>query len=137
MIQPINKNQFLLMQKARLATKDDLDVAHDLYDTLDAHKDHCVGMAANMIAKPIAIIAFFDEKRNIVVMLNPVITKKTSPYKTQEGCLSLDGMKDVVRYKKVTVSYVDLNFKKHTKTYTDFVAQTIQHEVDHLSGILI
>lgn len=136
MIKPINKDMFLLMQKARPATIMDIQIANNLNDTLLEHKSHCAGMAANMIGEPVAIISFFNGE-NLMEMFNPKITTKKGIYETTEGCLSLAGERPVSRYKEITVEWQDRNFKKHKGFFNDFIAETIQHEIDHLNGIII
>ena len=137
-----------LAGKAEAATKDDLQVAQDLLDTLIAHKDSCVGMAANMIGVKKRIIAFLDEsgkapalsstERLYTVMLNPEIIKKDGAYATEEGCLSLrGGPRPCKRYKSIKVRYQTTEMQVRIKSYTGFTAQIIQHEVDHCEGILI
>ena len=136
MEKPIVRDAFFLNQKSAEATKADLPVAQDLEDTLRANRDRCVGMAANMIGyrKNIIIVAtgFAD-----IVMINPVITKKTGKYETEEGCLSLDGVRPCTRYKEIEVDYLDQNFEKKHGKFTDFTAQIIQHEIQHFGGELI
>lgn len=136
MEKPIVRDTFFLNQKSAEATKADLPVAQDLEDTLRANRDRCVGMAANMIGyrKNIIIVAtgFAD-----IVMINPVITDRSEPYEAEEGCLSLPGTRKTTRYKNITVSYQDKKFAKHTQAFTGYLAQIIQHECDHLAGILI
>lgn len=136
MVKEIVRDVFFLGGKSSPATKEDMQTALDLQDTLRANRDRCVGMAANMIGvrKNIIIVTagFFD-----IVMFNPVIVSKSEPFLTQEGCLSLDGVRPTTRYKKITVEYQDMNWKKQKKTYKGWTAQIIQHEVDHLSGIII
>lgn len=136
MVRPIMKDVLFLGQKSETATKADLSVAQDLMDTLALHKDECVGMAANMIGvkKNIIVVnvGFFN-----VPMINPVILKKEEPFETEEGCLSLVGSRKTTRYKKITVEYCDIEMKKHVQEFTDFTAQIIQHECDHLQGIII
>lgn len=136
MEKPIVRDAFFLNQKSAEATKADLPVAQDLEDTLRANRDRCVGMAANMIGyrKNIIILAtgFAD-----IVMINPVITDRSEPYEAEEGCLSLPGTRKTTRYKNITVSYQDKKFAKHTQAFTGYLAQIIQHECDHLAGILI
>lgn len=136
MIKPIVKDTFFLSQPSTSMTKADLAIVRDLQDTLRANRDNCVGMAANMIgyAKRAIIVAMGPLD---LVMLNPVITKKENPYETEEGCLSLSGVRSTIRYEKITIQYEDVNFKKHTAIHTGFVAQIIQHEVDHLDGRII
>ena len=136
MEKPIVRDAFFLNQKSAEATKADLPVAQDLEDTLRANRYRCVGMAANMIGyrKNIIIVAtgFAD-----IVMINPVITDRSEPYEAEEGCLSLPGTRKTTRYKNITVSYQDKKFAKHTQAFTGYLAQIIQHECDHLAGILI
>lgn len=136
MEKPIVRDAFFLNQKSAEATKADLPVAQDIEDTLRANRDRCVGMAANMIGyrKNIIIVAtgFAD-----IVMINPVITDRSEPYEAEEGCLSLPGTRKTTRYKNITVSYQDKKFAKHTQAFTGYLAQIIQHECDHLAGILI
>ena len=141
MIKEIVTDQFLLSRTAQTATLEDQQVASDLYDTLSYYyfeKGTCVGMAANMIGINKAIIAFVDQEK-ISIMYNPIIMKEEGKYKTEESCLSHpdEEAKETSRYKKIKVSYLDENFKKKIKTYTGFTAQIIQHEMDHLEGVLI
>ncbi len=123
------------------ATVADIAVAMDLLDTLRAHQDTCVGMAANMIGVRKRIIAFYDETAPLLpwtLMLNPEIIAKSEPYETAESCLSLlGGPRPCKRYRQITVRYQDVNMKPHTKSYQDFPAQIIQHEIDHCNGVLI
>ncbi len=130
-----------LAGKSAIATKEDLPVAQDLLDTLTAHKDSCVGMAANMIGVKKRIIAFLDESGKTptyTVMLNPEISKKDGAYDTEEGCLSLlGGPRKCKRYKSIKVRYQTTEMQVRMKTYTGFTAQIIQHEVDHCEGVLI
>ena len=136
MIKPIVRDVLFLSQKSEPATKADLSVGLDLMDTLKANREHCVGMAANMIGvkKNIIIVnqGMFD-----MVMFNPVILKKSEPYMTEEGCLSLDGVRQTERFKHITVEYMDMSWKKQRREFHDWIAQIIQHEVDHLSGKII
>lgn len=136
MIRPICKDIFFLSKKANKATIADIQVGYDLLDTLKAHKDECIGMAANMIGLNLAIIVvnmgFID-----VVMFNPRIVTKIGEYKTKEGCLSLDGTRDCIRHQKIKVEYYDFEFKKHNEEYSGIIAETIEHEIDHLKGIII
>lgn len=136
MIKPINHDTTFLAQKAELATKNDHNVVTDLLDTLKANSETCVGMAANMIGVNKRIIVFSMGIMD-VPMINPVITKKSGAFQTTEGCLSLVGERPTKRYKTITVKYLDSNFKSHTQEFTEFVAQIIQHEIDHCDGILI
>lgn len=137
MIRPINHDILTLRQKAETATAEDLGVARDLLDTLTANHDRCVGMAANMIGVNKRIIAI-SLGGMAVVMLNPRILKKSKEtYDTQEGCLSLTGVRPVTRHQSITLRYEDMNFKVHTQEFSGYTAQIIQHEVDHCDGILI
>ena len=130
-----------LAGKSEIATKEDLPVAQDLLDTLMAHKENCVGMAANMIGAKKRIIAFLDESGRApvyAVMLNPEIIKKDDAYDTEEGCLSLlGGPRKCKRYKTIKVQYQTATMQTRVKTYTGWTAQIIQHEVDHCNGVLI
>ena len=123
-------------QKAEMATEDDKFIARDLLDTLKANKDRCVGLAANMIGYNKAIICvsggLFD-----FVMINPVITGRSGKYETEEGCLSLIGERKCVRYNEIEVDYLDVNFERRHGKYSGFVAEIIQHEVDHTKGVII
>ena len=136
MIKPIVKDIFFLGQKSEEATKQDLSVGQDLQDTLKANQDRCVGMAANMIGVKKRIIIVNMGLLNMV-MYNPLIIKKNTPYETDEGCLSLDGVRKTIRYQNIEVEYLDGSWKKHRQQYSGWTAQIIQHEVDHLSGIII
>ena len=136
MIRPIVKDIFFLGQKSETATKQDLNVGHDLMDTLQANRERCVGMAANMIGIKKRIIIVSMGLLN-VVMYNPVIIKKDSPYETEEGCLSLTGVRKTKRYENIEVEYYDSSWKKHRQKYSGWTAQIIQHECDHLEGIII
>ena len=137
MVRPICRDVMLLSRKSTAAGKEDIQTALDLADTLRANSARCVGMAANMIGVLKNIIAVQTEK-GIVIMLNPVIVGHSKEsYEASEGCLSLSGERTAQRYNTVTVEYRDLNMKKQRGIYKDFTAQIIQHEIDHLSGILI
>ena len=136
MIRPIVKDIFFLGQKSEDATKQDLSVGQDLQDTLTVNRDRCVGMAANMIGVKKKIIIVNIGFMN-VVMYNPVIVRKDTPYETEEGCLSLDGVRKTTRYQNIEVEYLDSNWKKHSQKYSGWTAQIIQHECDHLAGIII
>ena len=136
MIQSIMRDIFFLSQKSEPATEADRQVALDLLDTLKAHENECVGMAANMIGVKKRIIVVNMEIIN-VVMLNPVIKKKAGPYVTEEGCLSLSGSRKTKRYNEIELEYQDLNMKNHRQKFTGWTAQIIQHECDHLDGIII
>ena len=136
MVKQIIKDVFIF-KKAELATKEDLQTAIDLQDTLRANADICVGMAANMIGINKRIIAF-SVGPMIITMINPVNTKKSKDtYETEEGCLSLPGTRKATRYSEIEVEYLDMNFKKCKQKYTGFSAQIIQHEIDHCDGIII
>lgn len=136
MVRPIMKDPLFLARKAEPATAADIPVAQDLLETLVAHKDGCVGMAANMIGVNKRIIAF-DNEGTYMVMYNPEIVKTAQPYNTEEGCLSLDGVRPTRRYKSIKVRYQNEAFQVRLKTFTGFTAQIIQHEIDHCEGILI
>ncbi len=136
MIKPIIRDPFFLGQKSEPATELDKQVVNDLLDTLQANKERCVGMAANMIGvrKNIIVVAMGPF---MVPMINAVITKKSGPFTTEEGCLSLEGVRPCTRYKVIEVDYLDQNFKPQHGRYTDWIAQIIQHELDHVAGIVI
>lgn len=134
--QNIIHDQLFLSQKSTSANRADLKVAEDLRDTLLANRDKAVGLAANMIGKNKRIIAFYVGPLPLV-MLNPQITKKSGEYLTEEGCLSLSGERKTKRYRTITVTYQDMNISTKTQEFTDFIAEVIQHEVDHCEGILI
>ena len=136
MIKPIVKDVFFLSQKSDPATKQDLSVGQDLLDTLRANQDHCVGMAGNMIGVRKRIIIVNMGILN-VVMYNPVIMKKDSPYETEEGCLSLTGVRKTTRYQNIELEYFDSSWKKHRQSFSGWTAQIIQHECDHLEGRII
>ena len=136
MIKELIHDPIFLSLKSEVATKEDLQVAQDLLDTLTAHKDGCVGMAANMIGVKKRIIVF-DAGDGPVLMYNPVITKKSGEYRAEEGCLSLSGVRSATRWKRIKVEYQDEMFRMRCKTFTDWAAQIIQHEVDHCDGVLI
>ncbi|SEA94980.1 peptide deformylase [Oribacterium sp. KHPX15] len=136
MVRKIVRDPMFLQQKSESATEADKQVIQDLIDTLNANLERCVGMAANMIGvrKQIIVVAVGPI---IIPMINPVITKKSGKYETEEGCLSLDGMRRCTRYKEIEVDYLDQNFQKQHGKYNDFIGQVIQHEIDHFSGQLI
>jgi len=136
MIRTICKDTFILGRKSVPATKTDMPVVLDLLDTLKANTDQCVGMAANMIGVNKRIIVLSVGTTNIP-MINPVIIKHTDPYETEEGCLSLNGVRKATRYRTIEVEFLDQNFQKQEQTFTGFPAQIIQHEIDHCNGILI
>ena len=141
MIKELMHDPIFLAGKSEAATKEDLQVAQDLLDTLMAHRESCVGMAANMIGVRKRIIAFLDESGRAptyTVMLNPQIVAKSGIYETEEGCLSLlGGPRPCKRYKSIKVRYQTTDMQIRIKTYTGWTAQIIQHEVDHCNGILI
>ncbi len=136
MIKQIVKDPFFLQQKSEPATEADKQIIQDLLDTLRANQEHCVGMAANMIGvkKRIIVVAMGPFH---FAMVNPVITRKSGEYQTEESCLSLEGVRPCTRYKEIEVDYLDQDFKPQHGKYKDFTAQIIQHEIDHFSGMLI
>ena len=136
MIRDICKDETFLAQKAEPATPEDLPAAADLLETLEHHKDGCVGMAANMIGVNKRIIAF-DNEGKYMVMFNPVILKKSGPYETEEGCLSLTGTRKTKRWQTIKVQWQNEKFQTRIKTFTGWTAEIIQHEIDHCEGILI
>lgn len=136
MVKQIVKDTMFLSRKSVKAIPEDLPIAQDLEDTLRANHDLCVGMAANMIGHNKRIIIVATGFANIV-MINPVIREKSEPYHAEEGCLSLSGTRKTTRYNKITVDYQDKKFEEHTQTFIGQIAQIIQHECDHLEGILI
>ena len=136
MVQPIMKDIIFLAHKAEEATPADMQVAQDLLETLAAHKDGCVGMAANMIGVNKRIIAF-DNGGKYMLMFNPVIIKKSDAYEAEEGCLSLTGRRKTRRFKSIKVQYQNEEFQTRIKTFTGWTAEIIQHEVDHCEGIII
>ena len=136
MIQPIVHDPLLLSRKSAPATAADLQTAQDLLDTLAAHRDGCVGMAANMIGVAKRIIVFTHDGSDMV-MFNPEIIKQTGLYETEEGCLSLTGVRPTTRYRTITVRYQNAAFQSKQRTFHDWSAQIIQHEIDHCNGIII
>ena len=136
MIREICRDEAFLAQKAEPATADDLPAARDLLDTLSAHKDGCVGMAANMIGVRRRIIAF-DNGGEYMLMLNPVIVKRSGAYEAEEGCLSLTGTRKTKRYRTIKVQWQNERFQTRLKTFTGWTAEIIQHEIDHCEGVLI
>ncbi len=136
MVKNIVRDPMFLQQKSEPATEADKQVIQDLLDTLRANQERCVGMAANMIGvkKRIIVVAMGPFQ---FAMVNPVITKKSGEYKTEESCLSLEGVRPCTRYKEIEVDYLDQDFKPQHGKYKDFTAQIIQHEIDHFDGILI
>ena len=137
MVKELMHDPVFLAQKSAPATREDLETARDLLDTLKAHRETCVGMAANMIGVCKRIIAF-DCDGSYMVMLNPEIIKQTGPYETEESCLSLlDGPRKCGRFRKIKVRYETTDFQVRLKTFEGWTAQIIQHEVDHCNGVLI
>ncbi len=136
MIREICKDTFILGRKSVQASKTDMPVVEDLLDTLKANANRCVGMAANMIGVSKRIIVLSVGTMNIP-MINPVIIKHADSYETEEGCLSLGGVRKTTRYQSIEVEFLDRNFEKQKRTFTGFPAQIIQHEVDHCNGVLI
>ena len=137
MVKELIHDPIFLAQKSRPATKEDLQIARDLLDTLAAHRETCVGMAANMIGVRKRIIAF-DNEGEYMTMFNPEILKMAGPYDTEEGCLSLlGGPRPCKRYQSIKVQWQNEKFQTRIKTFTGWTAQIIQHEMDHCNGILI
>ena len=136
MIKELMHDPIFLAQKSETADRNDIQTANDLRDTLEANKERCVGMAANMIGVNKNIIIVNMGPINMV-MFNPVITQKSGSYMTEEGCLSLTGTRPVERFENITVEYEDIAWKKQKKQFSGWTAQIIQHEVDHLSGKII
>ena len=136
MVREIIHDPMFLSRKSADATVDDMQTAQDLLDTLAANAERCVGMAANMIGIAKRIIAVNDNGK-YTIMFNPEIISKFGEFETEEGCLSLEGERKTVRYKTVKVKYLNENFKPIKRSFSDFTAQIIQHEIDHCNGILI
>lgn len=136
MICEICKDEFFLRLPSREATAEDMDIAQNLLDTLEANRKDCVGMAANMIGVSKRIIAF-DCEGKYMVMFNPEILKKEGAYPAEEGCLSLSGTRKTERYQSIKVQWQNEKFQTRMKTFTGWTAQIIQHEIDHCNGILI
>ncbi len=137
MVKELVHDPIFLAQRSEPADESDIQTARDLLDTITAHKDTCVGMAANMIGVKKRVIVF-DNGGVFEVMFNPEIVKRSGAYQTEEGCLSLLGdPRPVTRYKSIKVKFTNLEFKERFKTFTGFTAQIIQHEIDHCNGILI
>ena len=136
MIREICKDEAFLAQKAEPATTEDLSVAQDLLDTLAAHKDGCVGMAANMIGVNKRIIVF-DSEGKYMVMFNPVIVRRSGVYEAEEGCLSLTGTRKTKRFQTIKVQWQNEKFQTRIKTFTGWTAEIIQHEIDHCEGMII
>ena len=136
MVREIMRDESFLAQKAEQATLEDLPVAQDLLDTLEANKERCVGMAANMIGINKRIIVF-DNEGTYMMMFNPEIIKQSGPYQTEEECLSLEGTRSAKRWQSIKVRYQNEKFQERFKTFTGWTAQIIQHEVDHCEGVII
>ena len=136
MIREIMRDTAFLAQKAEAAAPADLQVAEDLLETLTAHRDGCVGMAANMIGVNKRIIAF-DCEGEYMLMFNPEIIRKSEPYKTEERCLSLSGAREAKRWRSIKVQYQNEKFQVRLKSFTGWTAQIIQHEIDHCEGIVV
>ncbi len=136
MVCEICRDEAFLAQKAEPAAAEDLGTARDLLDTLIAHKDGCVGMAANMIGVNKSILAF-DNEGEYMVMLNPMIVKQSGVYEAEEGCLSLTGTRKVRRFKSIKVQWQNEKLQTRLKTFTGWTAEIIQHEIDHCEGVLI
>ncbi len=136
MIRDICKDEAFLARKAEPATMDDLGTAQDLLDTLAAHREGCVGMAANMIGVNKRIIVF-DDDGSYQVMFNPIIIKHSNPYEAEEGCLSLTGRRKTKRFQTIKVQWQNEKFQTRLKTFTGWTAEIIQHEIDHCEGVLI
>ena len=136
MVKELIHDPIFLGIRSEPATREDLQTARDLLDTLTEHRDECVGMAANMIGVRKRIIAVMAGK-TVLVMLNPVITDRQIPFAAQEGCLSLDGERPCLRYQQILMEYQDEQLQRHVQRFSGFTAQVIQHEVDHLEGIII
>jgi len=136
MVREIMRDPLFLAERSAEATRADKRIALDLLDTLRAHEEGCVGMAANMIGEHKRIIAV-QLPFGPTAMINPVIMKKAGPYETEEGCLSLSGVRKTKRYETIEVKYLDLMYRPVKRTFTGYTAQIIQHEVDHCDGILI
>ena len=136
MIKSIVKDIFFLGQKSEPALRQDLPVGQDLQDTLTANRERCVGMAANMIGVKKRIIIVNIGLMNLV-MYNPVLLRKDTPYETEEGCLSLEGVRKTTRYRNIEVEYLDSSWNKHRQKFSGWAAQIVLHEMDHLDGIII
>lgn len=137
MVKNIIKDENFLKKPSSNCEKEDLFISDDLIDTLKFERSRCVGMAANMIGYSKNMIIFITEKEEMEIMINPIILKKEGKYETTEGCLSLNGVRPCVRYEKIKVEFLTKDFKKKIKSYSGFTAEIIQHEIDHLHGIII
>ena len=137
MVKEIIKDEFFLKQKSKSCTKEDTYIAQELLETIQAYKDQCVGMAANMIGYQKTMMVVLDED-DYLILINPVILKTSNKiYIAEEGCLSLQGVRKTQRYESIKVSYLDINFKKKIKTFKGYTAQIIQHELDHFEDKII
>lgn len=136
MVRDIMRDEMFLAMKSTDADKNDLQIGYDLLDTLKYNQEKCVGMAANMIGVRKNIIAF-DNEGEYMLMFNPIIVKKSDAYETEEGCLSLEGVRKTKRYKNIKVQYQNEKFETRLKTFKGWTAQIIQHELDHCNGIII
>lgn len=136
MVKPIIKDEAFLSKPSSMATTDDLQIADDLLDTLQANHERCVGMAANMIGESKRIIAVNDNG-TLMLLINPEIVKTSQAYEAEEGCLSLIGLRKAKRYQNIKVRYQNRDFQIRWKTFQGFTAQIIQHEIDHCNGIII
>ena len=136
MVREIVRDPLMLAKKSSPASEADLPAAQDLLDTLREHLDHCVGLAANMIGVRKRIIAVCSGPL-MIAMLNPKIVRKSGEYETEEGCLSLEGVRKTTRYKTISVTWQDMRMKTHNDTLHGYMAQIVQHEIDHCDGILI
>lgn len=136
MVREIVKDPIFLARRSRAATAEDLPIVRDLLDTLEAHRAHCVGLAANMIGHSVRIIAFDNEGR-AMAMLNPEIVKASGQYETEEACLSLEGSRKTKRYQSIKLRYQNERLQLRFKSFSGWTAQIIQHELDHCSGMLI
>ena len=136
MIRPVIRDVMFLARKSVPADRGDAAAAQDLFDTLQANRDRCAGMAANMIGVTRRIIAV-NAGLACIIMFNPVIRQHDAPYDTMEGCLSLDGMRPARRYKNIEVEYYDSQWQRRRQKFSGYAAQVIQHEIDHLNGIII
>ena len=137
MIRPILKMEAFLASPCEACTPQDVPLARDLAETLEAHRERCAGLGANMVGVRKRAIAFFDEAGQTRVMFNPEIVSHAGPYEAEEGCLSLQGTRKATRYKRIRVRYQDADFVQHEESFSGFVAQVVQHEVDHCNGVVI
>jgi len=136
MVREIVRDETFLAQKSENATESDVQIGKDLIETLEANKKSCVGLAANMIGELKNIIVFYD-RDNITLMFNPKITKSSGKYRAEESCLSLEGKRTTYRFENISVKYKDINFKTQMRSYSGFVAEIVQHEIDHCNGVII